>query len=146
MVRMSPNSPRDVEVMVNATLPDGSQRSMGSRHFRVKQLPKPYAKIGAVETTGRMTANELISKQGIASRYAEDFPFNLNAPVKNFRAWFMYRGNFVELESPSNTWTEEMKNSFRALPSGTRITFNDIRARGNDGIPHEMGPIVITIR
>ncbi len=145
-VELSNNSPRNVEVVVTATMPDGSQRVMGRSPFRAKPLPKPYAKIGDIESTGRMTANQLISKQGIRALYADDFPFQLNCRVGSFKVDLKYQGSFVTMESRSNRWTQQMETSFRALPSGTRLTFYDINAKGSDGVRHEMGPIVVIIQ
>lgn len=144
-VTLANNSPREVQVIVTATMPNGEQRSMGMEEFRVKQLPRPYSKIGDIVSEGRMTANELISRLGIRSIYGDDFAFQLKCTVDQFTASFKYQGGYSTLDSKSNEWTEVMKTSFRALPSGTQITFSGIRATGSDDIEHRLSPIVITI-
>lgn len=145
-VNMVPNSPRDVEVVVTATLTDGSQREMGRRKFRAKQLPTPFASIGGVSTSGRMTNNELISKQGIRAQYGDDFQFNIIPVVTKFKVSTRYRGSQIGPRVTGNRWTQEVINIIEALPAGTQVIFEHIEAEGPDGIPRPLSPIVITIR
>jgi len=45
-VKMSNSAPPRTKVTVTAKMPNGESRNMGAIEFRVKRLPKPYAKIG----------------------------------------------------------------------------------------------------
>ena len=83
-VSVSKTSGMDVEVIVTATLEDGTKREMGREPFRVKRLPKPYAEIGDISTTGRYSNNELLARQGIKAMYAPDFEFQLKCSIVEF--------------------------------------------------------------
>lgn len=144
-VNVSKNSPTTAEVVVVADLGDGRTREMGREKFRVKRLPKPYAKIGSITTTGRMSGPEIIARQGIRALYADDFEFQFICRVMSFEMSAIYQGNIVDPVSKSNAFTQEMKVVLRALPSGSKVTFSKIKAEGDDGVQHELSPIVITI-
>ncbi|HAW18947.1 MAG TPA: hypothetical protein DCX14_02090, partial [Flavobacteriales bacterium] len=113
---------------------------------RVKRLPKPYAKIGEVTTTGRMSGPEIIAMQGIRALYADDFEFQLICKVESFEMSAKYQGNIVDPATESNKFSNEQKIVLRALPTGSKVTFSKIKAKGDDGVEHELGPIVITIK
>lgn len=143
--KMSPNSPRDVEVSVMAKMPDGSMKNMGSRKFRVKNLPKPYPQICEISESGRISAQGLIACQGIRALYGEDFNFNITAKVTDFRMQCVYNGRPLDEPSNSNRFTQRMIDILTELRPGTQVTFTKIHGKGPDGLKRDMSPIVITL-
>lgn len=146
MADMSTGSPQEAFVVVSAKMPDGNIREMGRIPFRVKNLPKPYAKVDQITTSGRMEKQLLISVQGIRALYGDDFVFDLPCRVTSFTMTTSYQGNFIEEHSTNHLWTPKMIEVFRALRSGSKVVFENITAQGPDGIPRKLSPIVITIR
>jgi len=144
-VQMSRSSPSQVFVVVKAEMEDGTTKELGRSEFRVKRLPKPYAKIGEIESSGNLSAGRLIASRGIRALYSDDFEFNLNCKVTSFRMNTFYKGGAVDATENSNQFNAEMKTIISALPSGTTVTFDKIFAIGDDGVKHEMSPIMIKI-
>lgn len=142
--KISPQSPATVNVSVTAKMPDGSEKNMGQREFRIKYLPTPFASIGRINTQGVMPTSELIANQGIKAAYGDDFNYPLKPLVKSFK--MSIEGKTIEIQSPSNLFTETMINSFRDLRSGTTITFYDIQYEGVDGRKMPLNPIIIKLR
>ncbi len=145
-VSVSKTSGMDVEVIVTATLEDGTKREMGREPFRVKRLPKPYAEIGDISTTGRYSNNELLARQGIKAMYAPDFEFQLKCSIVEFEMTTRYQGNVVGDLAKNAYFTPKMIEIIKALPSGTEVVFKNIRAKGDDDVRHDLSPIVITIK
>jgi len=145
-VTLSNQSPRQVFVEVTAVLENGETRSMGRKEFRAKQLPKPYAKIGEIENSGLMSANELIAQSGIRSLYGDNFEFELPSQVKRFEMETVYQGNVIKKQSNNNRFTNEMVTIMRNVRAGTQLVFKEIKSEGNDGVEHELSPLVVTIR
>ena len=145
-VSVSKTSGMDVEVIVTATLEDGTKREMGREPFRVKRLPKPYAEIGDISTTGRYSNNELLARQGIKAMYAPDFEFQLKCSIVEFEMTTRYQGNVVGDLAKNAYFTPQMIEIIKALPSGTEVVFKNIRAKGDDDVRHDLSPIVITIK
>lgn len=145
-VSVSKTSGMDVEVIVIATLEDGTKREMGREPFRVKRLPKPYAEIGDISTTGRYSNNELLARQGIKAMYAPDFEFQLKCSIVEFEMTTRYQGNVVGDLAKNAYFTPKMIEIIKALPSGTEVVFKNIRAKGDDDVRHDLSPIVITIK
>ena len=144
---ISKSSPRTAFVSVVAELESGEKRDMGKMEFRIKNLPKPYAKIGQVTTDGKMTGNELANMLGIGCRYDANFPFDLTAKVTSFQvAFFTTKGNAPNTKITGNRWTEQLKTVFRSLRSGDTVIFQKVRGKGSDGFTHELSNITITIK
>ncbi|MDC1212108.1 gliding motility protein GldM [bacterium] len=144
-VQMSKSSPQKVFVVVKAEMEDGSTKELNRSEFRVKRLPKPYAKIGDIESSGNLSAGRLIAARGIRALYSDDFEFNLNCKVTSFRMNTFYKGGAVDATENGNEFNAKMKTIINALPAGTAVTFDKIFAIGDDGVKHEMSPIMIKI-
>ncbi|PCJ83367.1 MAG: hypothetical protein COA57_11435 [Flavobacteriales bacterium] len=144
-VKMSKRSPRNVEIAVNAKLPSGATRNMGSMKFRVKNLPKPYAKIGSIISSGAMRRVVLASMPGIVAEYSPDFAFNLKCKVTGFKMYTNYKGSVISFKSKNNRFTKEMKEVIEESRGRVKIYFESIKAEGNDGVTHDLGTIPIQI-
>ena len=144
-VNMSKSSPQKVFVMVSAKMDDGTTKQLSRSEFRVKRLPKPYAKIGDIESSGNLSNGRLIACRGIRALYSDDFEFDLNCKVTSFRMNTFYKGGAVDAISDNNEFNSEMKTIINALPAGTAVTFDKIFTVGDDGVKHEMSPIMIKI-
>ncbi|MDA7744608.1 hypothetical protein N8911_00770 [bacterium] len=56
-----------------------------------------------------------------------------------------YKGGAVDATENGNEFNAKMKTIINALPAGTAVTFDKIFAIGDDGVKHEMSPIMIKI-
>lgn len=123
---------------------NGRQQKM-SMPFRVKRVPDPTATIGG-KSRGVMRKEELAAEEGI---YAElkNFDFDMRFSVNHFKVTVPGNSGMVyTLDSEGNRFTSEQRGMFRRLKPGSRIFFDEITARGEDGSTRELAPISLLIK
>jgi hypothetical protein len=86
---MRPKRPGNSLITVYAEL-DGKKRAVGSKEFRVKPVPDPYATIGG-KKGGGIYKNELIAQTGVAAVMPPDFEFDLTFTVTEFTVFRLCR-------------------------------------------------------
>lgn len=133
-----------LDVNVFATMENGERRSMGSINFRIKRIPKPFAKFGDLIENGIMAKN-LISAQFGLIAYYENFDFNIIPKINSFTMSIMTPGGSIELKSGNNLFTEEMKAQLKNVKKNQRIMFENIRAVGPDGIEVRLSPLTVKV-
>ncbi len=144
-VKLANSARGDVAVVVQAEI-DGTWMEMGRQSFRVKPLPAPYVRFGSIKGSGKMTADEA-ALQFLKAEYSSDFPFDLPVAVQSFKMFTVKdNGNVVEKISNNNRLTNEMKEYIKQLRPGGQIIFEDIVAKGQDGVSIPVSPIVVTIK
>jgi gliding motility-associated protein GldM len=133
-----------LDVNVFATMENGDKRNMGSINFRVKRIPKPFAKFGDLIESGVMPKNVIASQFGLVAYY-ENFDFNIVPKIKSFTMAITVAGGSIELKSNSNLFTEEMKTQLKQVKKNQRIMFENIRAVGPDGIEVKLSPLTVKV-
>jgi gliding motility-associated protein GldM len=133
-----------VDVNVFATMDNGERKSMGTMSFRVKKIPKPKAKFGEITDSGMMTISKASSQQGIIAQY-DNFEFNIVSKVTSFTMVVFTANGTIDLKSPNNMLTPEMKQQILRLRKNSRIMFEDIQSVGPDGIPVKLSPLTVKI-
>ncbi len=123
---------------------NGTNQRIGSKEFRIKPLPLPYASI-AGKNDGKVKKNLLLAQSGIFAEMGEDFDFELEYKVTQFSIARNRQGFFVSLPSNSNKITEEQKELIKGASKGDRITIEDIKAVGPDKRNKKLASIVITV-
>lgn len=145
IAKLNNSAPSGVEIRVSVRLSSGEVRSMGAMPFRVKRLPKPYAKIGQVNASGRMRKELLKAHGKIIVEYSPDFMFNLTARVVSYRMTVI-RGSFVtDIDVRGGRFNREIKDVLDRLRRGDRVIFEWIKAKGDDDHVHELNPIYVVI-
>ena len=128
---MRPKRPGNSLITVYAEL-DGRKRSVGSKEFRVKPVPDPYATIGG-KKGGGINKNELIAQTGVAAVMPPDFEFDLTFTVTEFTVFSVVQGFVKQYSAKNNRFTEEQRNLINTLSKGSPIYIQDIKAVGPDG-------------
>ena len=123
---------------------DGLQKNMGSVIFRVKRVPDPVAKI-ASKKGGPITKNRLTAENGIFSEI-ENFDFEMRFRVTSFIVETIDRGFVKTQKSGSNRFTDSQYALMRNLKRGDRVTFDAIKAKGDDGSTRDLAPIIFRIQ
>jgi len=112
--------------------------------FRVDKIPNPSAAVGGKDE-GRMSKSKLLKAQGVAARL-KNFPFDLKyevisydvrLQVGEFPKTFPYKG--------TNLIKDELRDKIKKLKSGSSVTFQNIRAKGPDGVK-KCNPVVLEIQ
>lgn len=136
-------SPGTVNITVTATV-DGQSKNLGTKQFRVKRVPDPVAKI-AGKREGTIAKAELMAQAGIKAEL-ENFDFDMKFNIVSFRVSSMIRGFAKEANSNSAAFGGQVKQIIQETPSGSKIYFEDIKAKGPDGSIRSLGTIAFKIK
>lgn len=134
-------TPGKAVVNVSAEV-DGNRQKMGSMEFRVKRIPTPIAQIGG-KSSGAIPKNKLASTSGIAAKM-ESFEFDVRVTVSSFK--FVYtqaNGLSKEIKVNGPRFSDPMRKVLRGIKPGSRVTFEDIKAKMPDGEQRKLGSIVL---
>ncbi len=135
---------KSVTISVSAEL-DGKMQPMGSREYRVKQLPPPNAYFSAREkeySTGPIALSTLTNASGtIIASYGSEGLLDLPFKVTRFIAIINGRSS----ESKSNKFTADQLNQISKLKKGSMVVIQDARAIGPGGQELPLSPIVFTL-
>ncbi len=145
IMKVSKNSPPTTDVIVSATMSDGTKRNMGTMTFRVKRLPKPFVRLGEITGIGRMTKGVLEAQMGLVVTYGDDFGFNITARIKSFDIALMKSDGTFPFSQNGGRFTQPTIDFLKQCRRGNKVSFENIKVEGDDGIVHELGPILITV-
>jgi gliding motility-associated protein GldM len=148
-VKLSTNSPRNIDVKVNATLTDGTQKSMGKMTFVVKRLPKPYAEVGNVSLVrGLESRNQIKAHTKVKAKYGPSFPFT-GLPLNVVK----YKVEIFRGALQINSWnknngaiTVNDRNKFNTLRRNDMVYFTNIFARDVSGQLVSLNDVTIKVR
>ena len=86
-VKLSSKSPLSIDIIVNATMTDGSKMNMGKMTFAVKRLPKPFAEVGYVSlVTGEETRDQIKAHTKVVAKYDPSFPYSgLHVKIEKYK-------------------------------------------------------------
>ncbi|MBK3517558.1 type IX secretion system motor protein PorM/GldM [Carboxylicivirga marina] len=122
----------------------GKRQRIGSKEFRIKPLPLPYATI-AGKSEGKVSKGLLEAQSGIFAEMGPDFDFELEYKVTQFSIATVKNGFFQSKLSNSNIMTQEQRDLISGCPRGAKITVEEIKAIGPDGRNKKLAPLVITV-
>lgn len=118
---------------------DGQRRQVGTKEFRVKQIPDPVAMV-AGKKGGMIDKNVLVAQSGVAA-VMENFDFDLTFTITEFTVLTVVQGFVQDAKSTSNRFTDQQKNIIRNINKGAPIYIQDIKAVGPDGTPRPLSTI-----
>ena len=107
--------------------------SLGSMKFRVKELPKPTAKIDNVGTDGKVTKGALLAANMVRAEM-KDFDFEgVHYDVTGYTVKYRTKaGTTKEEKVTGSRFNETLKSVFNSANAGDIYVFTAIRVRGND--------------
>jgi len=130
------------KISVSAMI-DGTLKDIGSMEFRVKRVPNPVASVaGKIE--GVITKNELLAQQGILAKIP-DFDFEMNFTVTSFVVSTSRGGFVVDKPTKGNRFSQEQTDLMKGLNPGSRLYFESIVVKGDDGSIRPLPPISFKI-
>ncbi|MBL6644857.1 MAG: hypothetical protein ISP55_00210 [Flavobacteriales bacterium] len=130
---VEPGAGADAEIVVSATLPDGSKKSMPGREFRVKRIPDPSPRFAGKSPSDKTITKVLLENAPSVGALMENFDFDVEVRVKRFNVTVTKGGTFVEQSSNSNMVTANMKELFRSVGRGSVVYIEDIVVSMPDG-------------
>jgi gliding motility-associated protein GldM len=123
---------------------NGKRQRLGSKEFRIKPLPLPYATF-AGKREGKVRKNLLLSQSGVFAEMGDDFDFELEYKVTQFQVATVRNGFYVNEFSNSNKVTDEQMDLIQGTSRGSRVIIEEIKAIGPDGRNRKLTPITLTI-
>ena len=107
--------------------------SLGSMKFRVKELPKPTAKIDNVGSDGKVTKGALLAANMVRAEM-KDFDFEgVHYDVTGYTVKYRTKaGTTKEEKVTGSRFNETLKSVFNSANVGDIYVFTAIRVRGND--------------
>lgn len=128
---------------VSANL-NGNKVAIGTQEFRIKRIKDPIAKVAGI-SSGTMTAVAL-RNQGFLFASLDDFEFDIKFAIVRYNV--LKIGTNREVTSARNNGADfnaEVKALLAGLPTGTRVIFDNIIAKGPDGRERLLNSIIINI-
>jgi len=124
---------------------DGVKRNMGTKNFRIKQVPAPLPRVSGI--TGKTVAkNELAAALGVVAEMPKDFDFDMKFTVTGFTLAATIRGFNQEESSRNQMFTDGQKRILSNLQAGSVVSIINIKAVGPKGDPRELNDLVIKIK
>lgn len=133
-----------VTINVQAEI-DGKVQQMGSQEYRVKMVPDPIAKLA--NTVGGPINRSVLAAQAGIIPVLENFDFQMNFVINSFSMTRSGKGiDPMTFTSNSNQLSEDMKKAIKNSRAGDKIYFELIKAKGPDGVPRNLSPVIFTIQ
>jgi len=132
-----------VSVQVFAEI-DGKQKSMGSMPFRIRTIPKPIAKVMG-KSSGTISKVALSNAPAVYAEL-EDFVFNLKFKITQFTVVKQNGIYSKEIKTNGNKFSREQQDAIKTAKKGSRITIENIEAKGPDGRVRSLSPIVFKLK
>jgi gliding motility-associated protein GldM len=126
----------------------GKGQKLGSREFRVKEIPFPQAYLVSGEkliSSGNISVADLRSAKGILAEIP-DFIFDIKFEVVSFNINIEESGgNTVSQKSENGIFTDPQAGLMESLKPGQNLIIEGIRAIGPDGKTRDLDPLVFKI-
>jgi len=137
----------EANISVTAKMDDGSSRNMGTKKFRVKPVPDPFAKvlIGQKDVATPIIDGNMLAA-GRVEATLDNFDFDLTFRVTGFRVSAVRQGYVVDEDGNSGRLTSGQANLVRGLPGKSKVTFENITAVGPDGKSRKLNDIVFRLK
>ncbi|MDY0253497.1 MAG: gliding motility protein GldM [Tenuifilaceae bacterium] len=124
---------------------EGQRRNMGTRQFRVRDVPDPTAAVRNI-TARIVDKNELAASLALEARMPMGFDFDLSFNITGFTVMATVGGFTRTATSNSQLINDEQRRIFESLRSGQTVNIIDVKAVGPDGRVRELNDIVYRIR
>ncbi len=127
--------PKDVvEISVSGETTTGGRKSFGMKKFRIKSIPDPLPSFGGKSTSDATISMLQLKNSSKISAVLKDFVFDgIEYKVKKFTMSVPSAGGLKELDSNSDIFTTEMKQTVDGMRKGQFLSFVNIKAVGPDG-------------
>jgi hypothetical protein len=112
--------------------------------FRVRMVPYPIARVGGIKE--QTVSLNLLAAQKFLVAELSDFEFDLSFKITQFQMSITVNGFNKKFRSDSNMLTNEQLSEIRKLKRGQSVYFDDIKAKGPDGIVRKLSSFSLKIK
>jgi gliding motility-associated protein GldM len=133
-------------ISVSASV-NGQTKNMGSKEFRVKNVPSPDPVFaGKKPMDNTISRGELISNGTVAAVLDQSFIFEgISYSVTGFSLTINTGSVTVEKKSSNSQFTAEMKQLLQNVKPGATVALTNITAVGPGGGSRRLAPIVLKV-
>jgi gliding motility-associated protein GldM len=125
---------------------DGGTRSRGSKPFRVRKVPDPYATMAGGRSGATLSKSQILAELGPKATMPDWFEFDLEFTVTSFSIATYIQGFYQEIAATSGTFSSAQRDVLRNLNPGAKLYLNDVMAVGPDGSTRNLGTILIKVK
>lgn len=111
----------------------------GTMEFRCLPVPDPYATVGG-KRGGPINKAELLSASFVKAQL-DNFVFDLTFPVVSFSVSVTVGGYTEDVVAQGANITPQQKNLIQQLQKGSRVYFENIKAKAPDGSIRNLGTV-----
>jgi hypothetical protein len=123
---------------------DGKTNTV-KEEFRIKKVPDPIAKIGG-KRGGKVDKTWLCAQTGIIASI-EDFEYDIPYKVISFTLSFKDKNGWLnDIRLNADKFSAQIFEVIKTSNTGDEIYFDEIHAKGPDGILMDLGTISFTIK
>jgi hypothetical protein len=136
-----------VKVNVSAKLDDGTTKAIGAAEFRVKRVPDPIAKLGkgTYEKGGKVQAGTFKAQSGIRAEL-ENFDFELKFNIISYEVTYVAkRQDPISSENNGGGFSSKVQEYVQKAKPGDVFYFDQIKAKGPDGLPRTLPSLVFQL-
>lgn len=144
VARVTSPSAREVTISVSVET-DAGTKTLGSKKFRVLNVPVPPAKLNGTKSEGRVHKNDILTGVLMADLGDQFFPFKVRFDVVSFRFTYKVRGQTNSITVYGNRLNAEAQSALQGLGRGTRVSFESIQVKGPSGT-FQTAPISLELR
>jgi len=130
-----------VDISVAAALENGEKKSMGVYTLRARRIPTPFTKFNRSTESRTIKKSTIEAELGLFAEY-KDFEYDVSCKVTSFTIVF---GAAEEYICNGNTFPPVVKQRFKMLKKGERITFEKVVAVGPDGQPVKLNSLTVKV-
>jgi gliding motility-associated protein GldM len=142
VVNIPPGNSQAV-IRVTANI-DGKKRLIGSKSFRIKELPTPIATVGG-KNSGAVNRDIMLAAGALAPKMPDDFDFDQTFVINSFVMTIQRGFQVLHFKSNNAYFTTAMKDQIERTNRGQNIIFDHIVAKDANGRKRSLAPIILTI-
>ena len=134
-----------VKISVSAKTKDGVKPQGPPIEFRVKKIPDPVPSVAGKKSGMDIKKSEA---QGIGGVLAllEGFDFQANFVVVSYEFGAVIKGQYISAVGNSPSLTGEMKTALSKVSSGSKLYFENVKAKGPDGTIRNIGTLSLKVK
>ena len=126
-----------LKIQVDAKTDGKTQRTMGTKEIRVKNIPTPVLRVGNYKSGDAVSRNEFLVDPTVRARL-EDFEFQL-PPLKINAYEFQVSGSgLAPIQGNGNKLSPDMVSRVKGARRGQKIHIDDVTVKTPDGRTHTL--------
>ena len=138
-------TPGECLISVSAKTADGTKPQGPAKKFRVKKIPDPVATVGGKTGNVDMKKSELSAIGGVGALLA-GFDFDAKFIVVSFELSAVVKGNLKSEPCSGNNMSSNAKSILASCSVGSKIFFDNVKARGPDGTIRNIPGVTIKVK